>query len=73
MIEHCISAFSLTQKELAYRIYITDALKVLSENTSRQFGGSCLNSRWYDIINTKEEKRSSDEIINQVKNAILKT
>lgn len=52
----------------AYRIYITDVLKNISENTARYAGGSYIKVRYADIINPpKEEKRTADEIIDHMK------
>lgn len=57
------------QRELAYRIYITDALQAIAENTAKMVdGGKYLNKRYYDVISTniqKEEK--AEDIINKYK------
>lgn len=51
--------------ETAYRIYVTDALQQICENTARASGGAYSNARFYDIINPKpgnEDLRSGEEI-----------
>lgn len=53
-------------EELKYRIYITDTLKVISENTAKLAGGSYINIRYADIINgtlPKKDERTGDEIV----------
>lgn len=49
-------------------MYMTDALRVIGENTAKYAGGSYLKARWADIINPpKEDTRTADEIIALVK------
>ena len=57
------------QREMAYRIYVTDCLKNISENAatvSKMNGGEgrYINTRFYDVLNPKpEETRTGAEII----------
>ena len=53
--------YNLYNRDLAYRYYVTDALKVL--------GG--LNIRFADLFKP-EETRTSDEIIGGIKNKLQK-
>lgn len=49
-------------------MYVTDALRVIGENTAKYAGGSYLKARWADIINPpKEDTRTADEIIEHMK------
>ena len=51
---------------MAYRIYLTDALRVLTENTAKFAGGSMINIRYFDVIDTQKknpEKKTGDEIV----------
>ena len=67
MIDHCIAFSRKQEEEKVYKIYVTDALKIIAENTARFAGGSSLNIRFYDIINpVKVETRTSTEIINNI-------
>lgn len=53
-------------KEYTYRIYVSDALKILGENLAHAFGGNALNVRLYDILERNkepEDNRSGEEII----------
>ncbi len=54
-----------------YRIYVTDALRIIAENTAKNVGGSYLQARYVDFaIPQKEETRTSDEIIAHMKTII---
>lgn len=49
-------------------MYVTDALRIIGENTAKYAGGSYLKARWTDIIHPpKEETRTADEIIERMK------
>lgn len=68
VIEYCVSAFLEEQQrereEKAYKIYITDALKCIAENTQRFNGGSAPSVRYIDLIEPKKEfKMTAKEVI----------
>ena len=68
VIEHYIAFFQKEQKEKAYKVYITDALKIIAENTAKANGGSYLTARYAELIEPKkEETRTAVEIINVLK------
>ena len=57
VIEHCISALKSNNEEKAYKIYVTDALKAIAENTTHLVGtqgvvdyGCKINRRWIDAL-----------------------
>lgn len=60
-------------KETAYRVYVTDTLKMMLENTATvvsQSGGSgkFIEARYFDVINPKpKDERTEEEIINHIK------
>lgn len=47
-----------------YRAYVTDALRIVTENTAKQVSeGQYLSKRWIEIISPKaEDPRSGEEI-----------
>lgn len=46
-----------------YRVYVTDSLRTISENTARFGGGAVTKLRYYDVIHPNEEDtRTGDEI-----------
>nr|DAI41052.1 MAG TPA: hypothetical protein [Caudoviricetes sp.] len=68
----CIAALPAVLKRdehaEAYRVYVTDALKIICENTARYAGGSCIEMRYIDLINPKpEDTRTGDDVIEHMK------
>ena len=60
-------------QEKAYRIYVTDALKAITENTAKHAGGSYIKARYLDLENqSPEETRTPDEIIWKMKDKIAR-
>lgn len=56
------------QRDLTYRIYVTDCLQSISENTTHIGGlngvvdyGKSMPKRWYDFINPAEEQPQEDD------------
>ena len=75
MIDHCVGFFRRKQEEQQYRIYITDALKAITENTARMYGGATLKIRYADLVDEpekKEETRTADEVIDHIKKKMEK-
>lgn len=55
-------------EDYSYRVYMTDAARLISENTAKYAGGSYQKIRWVDIVNPRpEETRTADEIIEHMK------
>ena len=60
-------------QDQAYRVYVTDALKTITENTAKYAGGSYMKGRYYDLENPKPvETRTSQEIISNMKAKIAR-
>lgn len=61
-------------EEHLLRIYITDALKTITENTAIYEGSNCMTNRYIDILNENAKKKkkelSGDEIADSVLNKI---
>ena len=72
MIDHCISAFLKRQDEKIYRIYVTDALKAMVENTSRFAGGTVIKTRYCDLVDRtpKKETESAEQIVDRIRNGL---
>lgn len=75
-MEHCVASFRKKQEERAYKIYVTDVLKVICENTANAVSkGNYLTARFYDIMEDmtsrkKKKEESADEIKARIKNKI---
>ena len=56
------------QRKLTREVYITDALKVVANNTAEAFGGQILTMRYCDIFTAKNEtEETAEEIIDRIK------
>lgn len=79
MIEHCISSLKLYNEEKSYRIYVTDALMAIAENTTHLLGmqgvvdyGKKFNQRWIELSTSApkkeepEDNRPSEEIAEDI-------
>ncbi len=83
MIEHCISSLKLDNEEKAFKVYVSDALMAIAENTTHLVGmqgvvdyGKTIKTRWIDILNPppkpKEDNRPADVIAADIWNRINK-
>lgn len=70
VIDYCIAFFREKQKEEFFKIYVTDALKVIAENTANMMGGKAMSIRFYDMINPKEIEESAEDIIKRISEKI---
>ena len=56
-------------KDTAYRVYITDCLKLIAENTANISRGQYMKARYYDVIHpVKFDTRTGDEIVEDIIN-----
>lgn len=56
---------------MAYRVYVTDVLQLLTMNTATHASGNYVKRRFYDIITPqKVETRTGDEIKAHMKNVL---
>ena len=54
-------------KDTAYRVYVTDCLKLIAENTANISRGQYMKARYYDIIHpAKVDTRTGDEIVEDI-------
>ena len=59
----CAARFVERARAEAYRIYVTDALRFVAENTARYAGGSYIKARYSDMIEPKkQDNRTCEEI-----------
>ena len=73
MIDNYISVFHKEQQDKAYRIYVTDTLRVITENTSKVQGGSYYKMRFADMLDSpKKEERTEEEVITNLMDKLRK-
>ena len=62
-MRYAMSRYQSQVRDLAYRIYVTDCLRIISENTAKMGGGSYITAKFADIINPKPvDDRTGEEI-----------
>ena len=62
-MRYAMARFNQHRRDLAYRIYVTDCLRIISENTAKFGGGSYITAKFADIINPKPaDNRTGEEI-----------
>ena len=62
-MRYAMARYQSQQRDLAYRIYVADCLRIISENTAKISRGSYINAKLADIINPKPvDKRTGEEI-----------
>ena len=64
-MRYVVSKYKEQQKEMAYRIYVTECFRIMTENTAKQGGGSYINKPFADVIGNSKPKdeRTAEEII----------
>ena len=62
-MRYAIARYESQQRDLVYRIYVTDCLRIISENTAKMGGESYITAKYEDIINPKTvDNRTGEEI-----------
>ena len=62
-MRYAIARYQSQKRDLAYRIYVSDCLRIISENTARISNGSYVTAKFADIINPKPvDNRTGEEI-----------
>lgn len=73
VVDHCIAAFLEKQKQKLYQIYVTDSLKLISENTANFGGGQSPERRYADIIESIENPKpevTAEEVIYDIRSKL---
>lgn len=69
--QHVRQRHKSDQETAAWKMYIAESLRHISENTAKSSGGSYMATKWKDIIAPeKEETRTAEEIIAHMKNRL---
>lgn len=60
---YAVARFLEKQRDNAYRFYLADCLRIISQNTANYGGGSYINQSLADILTPKpKDDRSGEEI-----------
>ena len=67
----CISLFQKEQEEKAVKIYYAECLRIMTENTAKMGGGSYIEAKLQDILDSKPvDNRTADDIIEGIRNKL---
>ena len=66
-MRYVITRYQSQQRDLAYRIYVSDCLRIITENTAKFGGGSYMELHFTELINPKpKDTRSGVEIFDDI-------
>ena len=65
MLESCAELYEAEQREKAYRLYIAETLRILTENTAR-FAGGYVQGRCTVYDERRVENKTAQEIVEDV-------
>ena len=67
-MRYVLAEYRREQEDKAYRIYVTDALRLISENTASSVGGKYITARFADVIAPpkEEDNRTCEEITAEI-------
>ena len=72
-MDNCISVFHKEQQDKVYRIYVTDSLKAITENTAHYAGGVSLRTRFIEILEPpKVDTRTEEEVVSSLMDKLRK-
>lgn len=70
-MRYVMARYESERRDMAYRIYITDALRIISENTAKLGGGGYIKARFLDIIDpTPADERTHDEVVDHIRGCL---
>lgn len=62
-MRYAMARYQSQQRDLAYRIYVCECLRMIGENTAKVSGGSYMTAKFEDIINPNPvDNRTGEEI-----------
>lgn len=62
-MRYAMARYQSQKRDLAYRIYIGDCLRIIGENTAKMGSGSYIIDKLSDIINPRpDDNRTGEEI-----------
>lgn len=62
-MRYATARYQSQQRDLAYRIYVSDGIRIISESAAKAAGGTFMSKRFSDLIKPKTtDTRSGEEI-----------
>lgn len=68
-MDHVMASFSKAQELEAFRAYVCEGVRILTENTAHIAGGSMLSVKYDDLVHPKKHKEElkADKVIANIK------
>ena len=67
-MRYATARYNQHQRDVAYRIYISDCLRILTENTAKLSNGAYLTERYFEMLNHGTKKQyKQGEITEKIK------
>lgn len=67
-MDYCMALLRNQNRETAFMVYVTDALKAIAENTAKFAGGAYMQKRFADYLVPAAPPPKSADIIRRFKN-----
>ena len=62
-MRYVTTRYQSQQRDLIYRIYVTNCLRIMTENTAKQVCGNYITAEYEDLIHPKKkDNRNGNEI-----------
>lgn len=66
-MRYAVSRYKKEQEDATYRVYVTDTLRLLSENTAKASGGARVTKRWWEVIHRPApDSRTGAQIVRDI-------
>ena len=63
-MRYATARYTEKQGELAYRIYVSDCLRITTKNTAKFAGGSFMEADFRDVLKPKQkDNRTAEELV----------
>ena len=63
-MRYVTTRYQSQQRDLIYRIYVTNCLRIITENTAKQAGGNYMTAEYTDLIRPKKkDDKTGNEIV----------
>ena len=68
IFDYIVNQIKKEREEIAYKVYVTDSLKMINDKLCSRFGGAVFDVRFFDMLEKKQKKdvRTADQIVQDV-------
>ena len=66
-MRYAISRYTASQREETYRIFVSESLKMITENTAMSVNGKAITVSYADLIKPPKPQEKPEDIIARIK------